>query len=664
MDEPSNPLLTDLYQLNMMQAYSDHGDTGIAVFEFFMRKLPARRGFLMAAGLEQALDFLENLRFSPADIEWLAQTGRFGKALLDELARLRFTGDVHAMPEGTVFFADEPILRVTAPLPQAQLAETRLINILHFQSLIASKAARMLLAAPGKALVDFGLRRAHGGEAGLWAARASYIAGFAGTATVLAGQRYGIPIFGTMAHSFIQAYDDEAVAFENFARSRPNDLTLLIDTYDTLAAAHKVVALAPRLKADGITIRAVRIDSGDLIASSKGVRRIFDDAGLTAVNIFASGGLDEDSIAELLRAGAPINGFGSRREPHGVVRRAGARLRLQAAGICRTGTTQTVRRQGDVAGTQAGLASLRGGWSHGGRSHLARERRGGRRTADPIGHAGRPPDRPIAVARRHPGARGARSRTAAGAPAPAGAGRVLPGRGGAIAGAARHRGRRPSGPSGQSAGMSGHLTIGDRDALLVVDVQNDFCPGGALAVPHGNEVVPLINRLAECFAHVVLTQDWHPAGHQSFASSHPGRKPYETIDVAYGQQILWPDHCVQGTPGAELCPELQIPHAELVLRKGFHREIDSYSAFYENDRRTRTGLAGYLRQRGLRRIFLAGLAFDFCVRYSAEDAHREGLDVVVIEDACRSIDVDGSMAATREALATLGIRCISRAAVA
>ncbi|MEA2960949.1 MAG: nicotinate phosphoribosyltransferase, partial [Alphaproteobacteria bacterium] len=228
MEEPSNPLLTDLYQLNMMQAYSDHGDTGIAVFEFFMRKLPARRGFLMAAGLQQALDFLENLRFSPADIDWLARTGRFGKALLDELARLRFTGDVHAMPEGTVFFADEPILRVTAPLPQAQLVETRLINILHFQSLIASKAARMLLAAPGKALVDFGLRRAHGGEAGLWAARASYIAGFAGTATVLAGQRYGIPIFGTMAHSFIQAYDDEALAFENFARSRPNDLTLLI----------------------------------------------------------------------------------------------------------------------------------------------------------------------------------------------------------------------------------------------------------------------------------------------------------------------------------------------------------------------------------------------------------------------------------------------------
>lgn len=210
--------------------------------------------------------------------------------------------------------------------------------------------------------------------------------------------------------------------------------------------------------------------------------------------------------------------------------------------------------------------------------------------------------------------------------------------------------------------MSEHL--GDGDALLVVDVQNDFCPGGALAVPDGHEVVPLINRLANRFAHVVLTQDWHPAGHQSFASSHPGRKPYETIEVVYGPQILWPDHCVQGTPGAEFRPELQIPHAELVLRKGYHREIDSYSAFFENDRRTPTGLTGYLRQRGFRRVFVAGLAFDFCVRYSCEDAHREGFDVAVIEDACRSIDIGGSHAATRRTLEALGVRCISCAAIA
>jgi nicotinate phosphoribosyltransferase len=306
----TSPLLTDLYQLNMLQAYLDHGKTETAVFEFFVRKLPARRGFLVAAGLQQAIDFLEDLRFSDEEIDWLERSGRFGKGLLEHLAELRFTGDVHALPEGTVFFADEPILRITAPLPQAQLVETRLINILHFQSLIASKAARMVLAAPGKLLVDFGLRRAHGSEAGLMAARASYIAGFAGTATVLADKLYGIPIFGTMAHSFIQAYDDEAAAFENFAQSRPENLTILIDTYDTEAGAQKVVMLAPRLEARGITIRAVRLDSGDLITLSKSVRRILDAGGLPDVRIFASGGLDEDSVAAMLHAGAPIDGFG------------------------------------------------------------------------------------------------------------------------------------------------------------------------------------------------------------------------------------------------------------------------------------------------------------------------------------------------------------------
>jgi len=207
--------------------------------------------------------------------------------------------------------------------------------------------------------------------------------------------------------------------------------------------------------------------------------------------------------------------------------------------------------------------------------------------------------------------------------------------------------------------MTDKFTIGAQDVLLVVDIQNDFCPGGGLAVPRGDEVVPLINGLAAKFAHVVLTQDWHPRGHLSFASAHPGKQPYQTIDVAYGTQVLWPDHCVQATEGAAFRKDLAIPHAELVLRKGYHREIDSYSAFYENDRKTRTGLTGYLGERGFRRVFLAGLAFDFCVRYSAEDARREGFEAIVIEDVCRGIDVDGSMAATRALFAAKGIRCIS-----
>jgi nicotinate phosphoribosyltransferase len=310
LDSASSPLLTDLYQINMMQAYLDHGDNDTAVFELFVRSLPPRRGFLLAAGLHQALDFLENLRFSAADIDWLRSTGRFKKNLLDYLSDFRFRGEVHAIPEGTAFFADEPILRVTAPLPQAQLLESRLINILHFQSLIAAKAARCVLAAPGKLLVDFGMRRAHGAEAALLAARASYLAGFAGTATVLAGQAFGIPLYGTMAHSFIEAQDDETAAFEIFARARPDNVVLLLDTYDTEAAAQKVVALAPRLKASGIAIRGVRLDSGDLIFLAKSVRAILDHGGLQDVTIFASGGLDEDELLAFARAGAPIDGFG------------------------------------------------------------------------------------------------------------------------------------------------------------------------------------------------------------------------------------------------------------------------------------------------------------------------------------------------------------------
>ena len=197
------------------------------------------------------------------------------------------------------------------------------------------------------------------------------------------------------------------------------------------------------------------------------------------------------------------------------------------------------------------------------------------------------------------------------------------------------------------------ISIGERDTLLLVDVQNDFCPGGALAVPRGDEIVPLVNRLARRFRHVVLTQDWHPHGHGSFASTYPGRSPYETIELGYGAQVLWPDHCVQGTRGAAFRADLDVPHAELVLRKGYHREIDSYSAFVENDRKTATGLAGYLRERGFARVFIAGLALDFCVRYSAEDAHREGFSVVVVADACRGIDVAGSVEETRRVLTRL-----------
>ena len=209
--------------------------------------------------------------------------------------------------------------------------------------------------------------------------------------------------------------------------------------------------------------------------------------------------------------------------------------------------------------------------------------------------------------------------------------------------------------------MAQGIEIGRRDVLVVIDVQNDFCPGGALAVPDGDAVVPLINRLAGRFAHVLLTQDWHPAGHASFASSHPGRAPFETIELAYGPQTLWPDHCVQQSPGAAFHPGLDLPQAELIIRKGYDPAIDSYSAFFENDQETATGLTGYLRTRGMERLFLAGLATDFCVAFSAVDAAREGFEVSVIEDACRAIDLEGSLAAARARMAEAGARLVTAA---
>lgn len=308
MNPLTSPLLADLYQFTMLQTYLEQDMEETAVFELFVRKLPPGRNFMAAAGLEQVIEFLENLKFSPEELDWLST--RFPPQVITYLEQFRFDGDVHAMPEGTIFFPNEPILRITAKMPQAQLVESRIINLMHFETLIASKAARSVLVAPDKLLVDFGMRRAHGAEAGLLAARASYLAGFSGTATVLAGTLLDIPLFGTMAHSFIQAHQDESDAFEHFARSHPSNTVLLIDTYDTEAAAHKVVTLAKKLKADKINIQGIRLDSGDLAEHAKNVRQILDEGGLHHTTIFASGNLDEYKLHTLLSSRAPIDGFG------------------------------------------------------------------------------------------------------------------------------------------------------------------------------------------------------------------------------------------------------------------------------------------------------------------------------------------------------------------
>lgn len=309
MNPSTSALLTDLYQLTMIQAYLQQGMEEEAVFEFFVRKLPPHRNFLLAAGLEQVVEFLAQLYVSTEEVAWLESTGRFTPALLKYLQGVRFTGTVDALPEGTIFFPNEPILRIIAPLPLAQLLETRVMNLLNFQTMIASKAARSVLVSGGKPIIDFGLRRAHGAEAGLLAARASYLAGFAGTATVLAGMQYGIPLYGTMAHSFVQAHKDEGVAFEHFAQAQPENVVLLIDTYDTEAGARRVVGLAPQLRAMGIPVKGVRLDSGDLAEHARNVRGILDEGGLRDAQILASGNLDEYRLRDLTNTGAPIDSF-------------------------------------------------------------------------------------------------------------------------------------------------------------------------------------------------------------------------------------------------------------------------------------------------------------------------------------------------------------------
>jgi nicotinate phosphoribosyltransferase len=301
-------LLTDLYQLTMMQAYWRDGMLEPAVFTLSVRRLPPERNFLLACGLDDVLAYLGNLRFSDDDIAFLRSLPHFDGAFLNWLSNLRFTGDVHAVPEGTPVFADEPILEIVAPLPEAQLVESFVLNTIHLQTLLASKAARVVAAAAGRSVVDFGMRRMHGADAALKGARAFYIAGTSATSNVLAGREYGIPVAGTMAHSYIQAHASELDAFRAFARQYP-EATLLVDTYDTLGGVANVIALAGELGND-FRVRGVRLDSGDLGVLSTSVRALLDEAGLTQVRIFASGGLDEHVIADLVAHGAPIDGFG------------------------------------------------------------------------------------------------------------------------------------------------------------------------------------------------------------------------------------------------------------------------------------------------------------------------------------------------------------------
>ncbi len=311
---PNSPvpsaLFTDLYQLTMAQAYLDSGTTGQATFSLYFRRFPPSRGYYVFSGLESAIEYLEGLSFSDDDIAAVQRVGDFSYEFLEFLKGIHFTGNVRAMDEGQVFFPHEPVMEVTGPIIECQLLETALVNIVNLESMLTTKAARAVEAARGRQVVDFGARRTHGTEAALKLARSSYIAGFAGTSNVAAAAQFGIPAFGTMAHSFVTAFDSELEAFRAYARSFPDSSTLLVDTYDTVAGVNNAVVVAQELRSEGHELRGVRLDSGDLDALSREARSLLDDAGLEGVAVFASGGLDEYAIDKLVSLGAPIDGFG------------------------------------------------------------------------------------------------------------------------------------------------------------------------------------------------------------------------------------------------------------------------------------------------------------------------------------------------------------------
>ncbi len=308
-DASTGPLFTDLYELTMAAGYHASGVTGEATFSVYIRSNPARN-YYIAAGLRDVVTALSGFRFSAGDLHYLSETGRFTRAFIDVLADLSFTGAVVAIPEGTVFFSEEPILEITAPIIQAQLVETRILNCLGLPTLIATKAARCVHAAAGRPLIDFSLRRTQGIDAGMTVARSAYLAGFSATSNVLAGKRYGIPLSGTMAHSFVMAFPSEAEAFTAYAKAFPESTVLLVDTYDVEKGTRNAIQIASALKKKGTALLGVRLDSGNLADQSVRVRRLLDDAGFSDVKIFASSSLDEFAIDDLINRGARIDAFG------------------------------------------------------------------------------------------------------------------------------------------------------------------------------------------------------------------------------------------------------------------------------------------------------------------------------------------------------------------
>ncbi|HEV3136050.1 MAG TPA: nicotinate phosphoribosyltransferase [Acidimicrobiia bacterium] len=400
VDDTNAALFVDLYELTMSASYHAHGLDQPATFDLFARQLPPGRGYLVSCGLDAALDYLERLQFDDTALDYLGSLDLFDESFLSMLSDLRFTGEVRAIPEGELVFPNEPIVQVTAPLVEAQLVETFLLNCIGYQTMIATKAARVATACGDRTFVDFSPRRDHGTDAALKTARAAYVGGAAATSLVLGGQVYGLELSGTMAHSYVMRFDNEADAFLTYARDFPGRAIFLIDTYDTEHAARTVVDLAGKLEPEGLLPRAVRLDSGDIDALSRSVRAILDDGGLTEVQIFASGDLDEYRIEDLMTAGAPIDAFGvgtqlgtSGDAPHVAVvyklveDASGPKVKLSEDKVTLPGRKQVFRNAGDGGELRGDVLALEDEQIGDARPMLQPVMRDGRRlaTAEPLG---------------------------------------------------------------------------------------------------------------------------------------------------------------------------------------------------------------------------------------------------------------------------------------
>ena len=622
-------LYTDFYELTMAQGfflYKKKDD--IACFDYFVRKNPYNGGYIIFAGLDSFLTDLENFTFSDEDIEFLKHYN-FKKEFLDYLKNFKFTGRIYSFEEGDVVFPNEPIMRIEGPIIECQIIESFLLNYLNFQSLIATKTRRIVDAADGRPVIDFGLRRAQGLGA-IHASRAAYIGGAIGTSNTLAGKIFNIPVKGTHAHSWVQSFPNEYEAFKAFANTWPDNAILLIDTYDTLRSGlPNAIKVAKELEKNGHRLFGVRLDSGDFAYLSKKVRKILDENGLRYVKIIVSNQLDEYTIKSLLTQNAPIDGFG-----------VGTRLITSydqpaldgVYKLCSLNNIPKIKISENIEKVNnPGIKKVRRYLDENGnflidgvllkdekRVKLIRHPVDPYRKTEVINYKFEEPlklifengkklvDRSIEEIRNFSLERF----------------KKLP-----------EEHKRFINPHVYRVGLSNKLwnlrdilikennrdyvlIDKDIDALFIVDMQNDFCPGGALPVKDGDKIVPVINKLMKKFEKIYASKDWHPENTAHFSK--------------------WPVHCVRNTKGAEFHKDLKVDLIKEVFLKGTSKKDDGYSAFEA----TNKNLNEFLKSQNVKRLFICGLALDYCVKATAIDSLKNGFETFIILDATKAVTED------------------------